>query len=53
MKKQVKKQEQKDDIPRPKEDIRIEKENPKFNSVLLGIIKKKPEANNQKDESPK
>lgn len=39
--------ENQDEIPKPKDDIRIEKDSPKFNSVLLGIINKKP--NEKKD----
>jgi hypothetical protein len=34
-------------IPRPKEDLKIEKDAPKFNSVLSAIVKKptKPKSN--------
>lgn len=34
-------------IPRPKEDLKIEKDAPKFNSVLSAFVKptKKPESN--------
>lgn len=37
-----------EDIPRPKKDVRIEKEAPKFNEVLSAFVKKttkKPESN--------
>lgn len=37
------------DIPKPKKDIRIEKEKPKFNSVLSNIVNKP----NKKDEGIK
>ncbi|WP_181368967.1 hypothetical protein [Flavobacterium pallidum] len=37
-------------IPRPKEDVRIEADKPKFNAVLSAIVKKKP---NNGDESTK
>lgn len=33
------------EIPRPKEDVKIEKGDPKFNSVLSAFVKKKPEEN--------
>lgn len=28
------------DIPKPKEDVRIEQDKPKFNSILSAIVKK-------------
>jgi hypothetical protein len=37
-----------DDIPRPKEDIKIDKTEPKFNSALSAFVKthtKKPKSN--------
>lgn len=37
------------DIPKPKEDVRIEKDKPKFNSVLSAIVKPKK----KDDESTK
>lgn len=39
----------KGDIPKPKEDVRIEKDKPKFNSVLSAIVKPKK----KDDESTK
>lgn len=44
-----KKQKKKGDILRPKEDVRIEKDKPKFNSVLSAIVKPKK----KDDESTK
>lgn len=38
----------KDDIPRPKEDVKIDKSEPKFNSALSSFVKKhtkKPKSN--------
>ncbi|MFV8343595.1 hypothetical protein [Flavobacterium sp. XS2P39] len=39
----------KGDIPKPKEDVRIEKDKPKFSSVLSAIVKPKK----KDDESTK
>lgn len=36
-----KKPKKRGDIPKPKEDVRIEKDKPKFNSVLSAIVKPK------------
>ena len=36
------KKKKEEDIPQPKEDLRIEDGKPKFNSVLSAIVKKKP-----------
>ena len=45
----MKKDKKRGDIPKPKEDVRIEKDEPKFNSVLSSIVNKpKP-----KDEGTK
>ncbi len=38
-----------DNIPKPKEDVRIEQDKPKFNSVLSAIVKPKK----KDDESTK
>lgn len=48
--KQANKEQQGNEIPKPKEDVRIDKDKPKFNSVLLGIVKK---SNPKKDEGTK
>jgi hypothetical protein len=42
------KKQRKDDIPRPKEDVKIEKGEPKFNAALSAFVKthtKKPKSN--------
>ncbi|WP_256387001.1 hypothetical protein [Kordia sp. SMS9] len=39
------KKENKDDVERPKEDIKIEDSEPKFKEVLTSIISKKPNKN--------
>lgn len=44
-----KKPKKRGDIPKPKEDVRIEKGKPKFNSVLSAIVKPKK----KDDESTK
>lgn len=36
------KKKKEEDIPKPKEDLRIESGKPKFNAVLSAIVKKKP-----------
>ena len=35
------------DIPKPKEDVRIEKDKPKFNSVLSAIVMKPIKKDNE------
>lgn len=49
--KQVNKEQQGNEIPKPKEDVRIEKNNPKFNSVLSHLVKKpNPKKDNESPE---
>lgn len=49
--KQANKTQHQDDIPKPKEDIRIEKDKPKFNSVLSHLVKKpNPKKDNESPE---
>lgn len=41
------------DIPRPKEDVRIEKDKPKFNSALSNLMNKPTQSTNKEQPNKK